>query len=98
MLHNLYVFFAHFFTWLFLYILPLFFVLFIVLVVTLFLKHLVFTDTGNSIRHKQNLTYAEKRASIESFSLRIEFIFKAFFYGLIISAIVLSIYLWIYEF
>ncbi len=66
--------------------------------VGIFLKHLIFTKEGNSIRHKKTLTYQEKQASIEEFSIQIEFIFKAFFYGLIITAIVLSIYLWLYEF
>ncbi len=74
------------------------FVVIMVILVTLFFKHLIFTEKGNLIRHKKDLSYAEKRASIESFSLRIEFIFKAFFYGIILSAIVLTIYLWVYEF
>ena len=68
------------------------------ILVGLFFKHLIFTSEGNSIRHKNTLTYEEKRASIEDFSIRIEFIFKAFFYGLIISVVVLTIYLWFYEF
>ncbi|MBP9886405.1 MAG: hypothetical protein KBF93_08910 [Leptospiraceae bacterium] len=95
---SLYLFFGHLFSWLFLYFLPLVFVVIAVLLVSLFFKHLIFTDKGNSIRHKKDLSYEEKRQSIESFSLRIEFVFKAFFYGLILSAIVLVIYLWIYEF
>ena len=66
--------------------------------VGIFLNHLIFTKEGNSIRHKKTLTYEEKRASVEEFSIQIEFIFKAFFYGLIITAILLSIYLWLYEF
>ncbi|MBP6739548.1 MAG: hypothetical protein KA146_06135 [Leptospiraceae bacterium] len=92
------LFFIHLSTWIFLYIFPLVLAFIIVLLVGLFFKHLIFTTEGNSIRHKKTFTYEEKRASIEEFSIKIEFIFKAFFYGLIISAIVLSIYLWLYEF
>ena len=43
------------------------FVVIMVILVTLFFKHLIFTEKGNLIRHKKDLSYAEKRASIESF-------------------------------
>ncbi len=92
------LFFIHLTTWIFLYIFPLLLAFLIIFLVGIFFKHIIFAKEGNSIRHKKTLSYEERRASIEDFSIRIEFIFKAFFYGLIISAVVLSIYLWIYEF
>lgn len=95
---SIYLFFIHLYTWIFLYFFPLILAFIVMILVGLFFKHLIFTSEGNSIRHKKTLTYEEKRASIEDFSIRIEFIFKAFFYGLIISVVVLTIYLWFYEF
>ncbi len=63
----------------------------------LLLRHLIFTAKGNRIRHRKVLTYEEKRAEIEDFSIKITFIFRAFFIGLTLAAIILSVYLWLYE-
>lgn len=65
--------------------------------VGILLRHLVMTAKANSIRHRKVLTYEEKRAVIEDFSIKITFIFRAFLIGLTLAAILLSIYMWIYE-
>lgn len=96
MYNYFYLFIVHFSTWLFLYFLPLLFALFLAILVT-YLLGKYFKKLEKQKLSRTRLQEIKKLETIQNYSVKIHFILKGFFIGVILMTIILVVFIFFYE-